>query len=123
MKWDARLIGYPAAALLFLNFTFYIYPNTLEKNNLPLTVAMEQRKVWPAGTGVVLAQFVPDLWTISYFNSQAAWIALEQPDAAKLQKYAEAFGHDGATIWVDWTYLQNRASRSLRSRSGKSVQV
>ena len=105
-KWDPRLIAAPAAALLLLNFTFYIYPNTLVKNNPPLAVAMEQRSVWRAGTGVVFGQFVPDLWTISYFNPQAAWIPMDQPDSAMLRKYVADFGRDGGSVWVDWTYQQ-----------------
>jgi hypothetical protein len=105
-KWDPRLIAAPAAALLLLNFTFYIYPNTLVKNNPPLAVAMEQRSIWRPGTGVVFGQFVPDLWTISYFNPQAAWIPMDQPDSAMLRKYVADFGRDGGSVWVDWTYQQ-----------------
>ena len=68
---------------------------------------MKWRKQWPPGTGVVYAQFVPDLWTISYFNPQVSWMGIQPPDAAAVAEKVAAFGRDGGKVYLDWTYLQS----------------
>ena len=97
-----------AVALGCWNLCQFIYPKTLVKNNPPLAAAMREHASWPQGTGVVFADFIPDLWTIHYFNMQAAWIGMDRPDAGRLSAYADAFARTGRKLYVDWTYL-NRA--------------
>jgi hypothetical protein len=109
---NARLVGAVAAVLFFANYAFYIHPNRNVKNNPPLAVAIAQQQVWPPGTGVVFGQFVPDLWTISYFNPQVSWIAMDTPDPARLAGYVEDFGKNGGSVWVDWTYLQHAGEKA-----------
>ncbi len=67
------------------NFVFLAYPQSRIENNPPLRFALQQNSKWPAGTPIVFHQFHPDLWTISYFNQQAAWISLDRVDLAQLR--------------------------------------
>jgi hypothetical protein len=110
----ARPLGLIAAALLCWNFFAFIYPNTRVENNEPLAFALQQQKKWPAGTGIIFGRFVPDLWTISYFNPQVSWISLEQPDPARVAAYAAQFARDGGQVYLDWTYLQKIGEPAAR---------
>jgi hypothetical protein len=110
----ARPLACLAGALLFWNFSQFIYPHSRVENNAPLAFALEQRKRWPAGTGVIFSEFVPDLWTISYFNPQVSWITVEQPDAARVAAYAAQFARDRGQVYVDWTYLQRTGHAASR---------
>ena len=103
---SARPLIYLALALLCWNFSQFIYPKTRVENNLPLAAALEQRKNWPQGTGVIFGEFVTDLWTIRYFNPQVTWIGIDTPDPAKVAAYASQFERDGRSVYLDWTYLQ-----------------
>jgi hypothetical protein len=105
-RTDALPLTCIAAALLCWNFPQFIYPKTRVENNPPLAVAMEQQKRWPGGTGVIFARFVPDLWTISYFNPQVSWIGIDRPDSAQVAARVTEFERDGRKLYVDWTYLQ-----------------
>jgi hypothetical protein len=108
----ARPLVYLACALLCWNFSQFIYPKTRVENNLPLAAALEQRKNWPQGTAVIFGEFVPDLWTIRYFNPQVTWIAIDTPNPAQVAAYSARVERDGGRVYLDWTYLQ---------RSGQSV--
>lgn len=110
----ARPLACLGAALLCWNFWQFIYPNTRTAANPPLAFALEQQSRWPAGTGIVFGEFVPDLWTISYFNPQVSWIPVEQPDAARLAHYAALFARDRRLLYVDWTYLQKTGQPAPR---------
>jgi hypothetical protein len=59
--------------LFFWNFAFFIYPNARTENNEILDFALRHKTDWPEGTTIVFNEFHPDLWTIRYFNPQAAW--------------------------------------------------
>jgi hypothetical protein len=102
----ARSLALFAAALFTWNFLQFIYPNTRIENNAPLAVALDRHKQWPPGTGIVFAEFVPDLWTIAYFNPQVSWIGLERPDPARVAALAATYAHTGGHLYLDWTYLQ-----------------
>lgn len=108
----ARPLVYLACALLCWNFSQFIYPKTRVESNLPLAAALEQRKNWPPGTAVIFGKFVPDLWTIRYFNPQVAWIVIDPPDPVQVAAYSARIERDGGSVYLDWTYLQ---------RSGQSV--
>jgi hypothetical protein len=116
-----RSLACLAAALLLWNFCAFIYPYTRVESNRPLAFALDQRKNWPAGTGIVFSRFVPDLWTISYFNPQVAWISMEQPDPARLAAYSEQFQRQGDRLYVDWTYLQRAGQPAPRFRFQRIV--
>ena len=103
----ARHLASLAAALLCWNFFQYIYPNTRIENNPPLAAAFEWHKRWPPGTGVIYSKFVPDLWTISYFNPQVSWMAVQSPDPAGVAARAADFARDGGKVYLDWTYLES----------------
>jgi len=106
-RLPARAIGLFAAALVCWNFAQFIYPNTRVEANAPLSVALRQQALWPAGTAVIYGRFVPDLWTISYFNPQVSWIALERPDPARVAAIAAEFARQRGRVYLDWTYREN----------------
>jgi hypothetical protein len=110
----ARPLAFLAAALACWNFWQFIYPKTQAASNAPLAFALKQRTRWPEGTGVIFGEFVPDLWTISYFNPQVSWIPVEQPDAARVSDYAAQFARDRRQLYVDWTYLQKTGQSASR---------
>ena len=99
-------------ALACWNFFQFIYPKTRVESNPPLEVALKQHSQWPQGTGVVFADFVPDLWTIHYFNMQATWISIEHSDPKQVAAYKDSFARGGKKLYVDWTYL-NRSGYSV----------
>jgi hypothetical protein len=111
---SARPLACAAAALLVWNFAQYIYPNSRVAHNALLAFALEQQKRWPPGTGVIYGEFVPDLWTISYFNPQVSWIAMEQPNPARVATYRAQFARDGGEVYLDWTYLQKTGRAAAR---------
>jgi hypothetical protein len=74
-----------AAVMLLWNFAFLIYPESRTEFNVPLRFALAQHDAWPSGSAIVFHRFHPDLWTISYFNPQAAWIGLDNPDLNQME--------------------------------------
>jgi len=108
--FPARPLALLAAALLCWNFAAYIYPNSRAGRNPLLRIALAHQKEWPAGTGIVFADPVPDLWTIIYFNPQVLWIPVEQPNPARVAEAAAFCARRGGKLYLDWTYL-NRAGR------------
>jgi hypothetical protein len=112
--FPVRSLALLTAALVFWNFAQFIYPNTRIENNPPLAVALRQQKDWPSGTGVIYAKFFPDLWTISYFNPQVSWIAVEQPDPPRVAEVARDFARNGGRVYLDWTYRENSGRPARR---------
>ncbi len=125
-----------AAAFVFLwNFTFSIYPRSRIESNPVLTFALKQKSAWRPGDGVAFLRFVPDLWTICYFNPQASWIGLLEAGPAELDGWRERLGHGGGRLWLDetafaalngtaagrsWIAQNIDFSGSIDSRLGKS---
>jgi uncharacterized membrane protein YecN with MAPEG domain len=92
-----------AAVILLWNFAFLIYPESRPEFNAPLRFALAQHDAWPAGSAIVFHRFHPDLWTISYFNSQASWVGLDNPDLNQMeQDLAYARGNQ-KPLWVEET--------------------
>ncbi|HTX33740.1 MAG TPA: hypothetical protein VME43_01920, partial [Bryobacteraceae bacterium] len=81
-----RALPILAAALFLWNAAFFIVPESRVANNPPLRFALEQHAHWPPGVPIVFHIFHPDLWTISYFNQQAAWIGFPTRDFALLDR-------------------------------------
>lgn len=93
---------FAGAALLFgVNLVLFIYPNTQVAAKPALAFALQQAVHWPAGTRVIYRDFYPDLWTISYFNSQAAWLSMNSPDLAALRRYEEECRKYGVPLWLE----------------------
>ncbi len=96
-----------AAAFVFLwNFTFSIYPRSQIETNPVLNFALQQKSIWQPGDGVAFLRFVPDLWTISYFNPQASWIGLPGVSPAELDGWRERLERDGRRLWLDETAFE-----------------
>lgn len=90
------------AAILFLwNLGLDIYPQSRIESNAPLRFALLQRSAWPPGTPIVFHHFHTDLWTISYFDSQAAWMGLDGPDLAELGRDLDYAHRVEKPLWVE----------------------
>jgi hypothetical protein len=98
--------------LLLWNFTFAIYPQSRADSNAPLRFALAQRGRWPPGTPVIFHRFHPDLWTISYFNQQVAWIGVTDADLGLLERNLEEARNERRTLWVEQTAYDLMASVS-----------
>lgn len=88
-RWIPQQLHRSAPLLIVLlvwNLTFLAYPNSRVESNEPLEFALAEQRRWPAGTGVVLSSWNTDLWTIAYFNPQAAWISMPKIDLASLEQ-------------------------------------
>jgi hypothetical protein len=97
-----RLLPPLACGVLFLwNLVFLIYPQSRVENNAPLEFALAQHDSWPPGTPIAFRDFHPDLWTISYFNPQAAWIGLDGPDLGRLDQALAEARTRGQSLWLD----------------------
>jgi len=89
--------------LLLWNFAFVVYPQSRPEFSVPLRFALDQRNTWPPGTPILFHRLHPDLWTISYFNSQAAWIALEQPGLGPVEKSLQYARTVNQPLWFEQT--------------------
>jgi hypothetical protein len=98
-----RLPPLLAAALFLWNGAFFILPDSRIANNPPLDFALKQHAHWPAGVPIVFHRFHPDLWTISYFNQQAAWIGFLDLDFALLDRNLAAARSQGQPLWIEAT--------------------
>ncbi len=66
------------------NFVFVAYPQSRPEFNAPLEFALAHRQAWAPGSAIVFHRFYADLWTMSYFSRQAAWIGIDRPDLKQL---------------------------------------
>ncbi|MGD0666974.1 MAG: hypothetical protein ABSB23_05410 [Bryobacteraceae bacterium] len=99
-----RLLPWTMCGVLFLwNLTFAIYPQSRVENNPPLRFALAQHEHWPPGTPIAFHTFHPDLWTISYFNQQAAWIGLDKMDLGRLDRSLTDARQRGQPLWLEAT--------------------
>ncbi|HTR38237.1 MAG TPA: hypothetical protein VMH80_20150 [Bryobacteraceae bacterium] len=99
-----HLAGFALAAVMLLwNFTFLTYPESRVQFNAPLRFALAQHDAWPPGSAIVFHTFHPDLWTISYFNQQAAWMSLERPDLGQMQRDLDYAHSQKQPLWVEQT--------------------
>jgi hypothetical protein len=92
-----------SAVLFVWNFAFLTYPQSRAESNAPLRFALSQQKAWGPGTRIVFRTFHPDLWTISYFNQQAAWIGTDRADVIQLDQNLKASLASGNPLWVEQT--------------------
>jgi len=99
----ARALPWLAAALFLWNAAFFILPQSRAANNPPLRFALDQQPRWPAGVPIVFHIFHPDLWTISYFNQQAAWIGFPERDYPLLDRNLAAARSIGQPLWIEAT--------------------
>jgi hypothetical protein len=123
-----------AAMLLLWNFSFVVYPQSRPDYNVALRFALAQREKWAPGTPIVFQRFHPDLWVISYFNQQAAWIGLEQFNLVQLEGNLEYARRVGKPLWLEetayalvaadpagqrWLALHERSDQLLDFRDAK----
>jgi hypothetical protein len=105
--WRARpdrLLPWMLCGVLFLwNLVFAIYPQSRVENNAALHFALEQHEHWPPGTPIAFHAFHPDLWTISYFNQQAAWIGFDKLDLDRLDRSLTDARQRGQPLWLEAT--------------------
>jgi hypothetical protein len=100
---SARALPILAAVLFLWNAAFFIVPQSRISNNPPLDFARRQHVHWPPGVPIVFHTFHPDLWTISYFNQQAAWIGFLNLDLPLLDRNLLAAHSLGQPLWIEAT--------------------
>jgi hypothetical protein len=96
----------PALAFLAIfacNFVFYIYPYSRAENNEVLSFAVKHQEDWPPGSVIMYSRFHSDLWTISYFNPQASWVAVPVPTLGELNERRSRAGRNGNPLWLEAT--------------------
>lgn len=98
-----KLLALLAAAMCVWNFTVIIYPHSKTENNEVLTFALRHHNDWEQGSAVVYRDFHSDLWTISYFNPQASWIAMPSPDVDQVERRRLEAVQRGHTLWLEGT--------------------
>ncbi len=106
LTWPSRTqeIARAAVMLLFsVNFALLLYPDSRVDRNPPLACALRFQPEWPAGTPILFHRFHPDLWTISYFNPQAAWIGFERADFVELDQDLAYARSQRAPLWLEAT--------------------
>jgi hypothetical protein len=99
VKWMAIL----STAMAVSNLIFYISPYTKTENNEILAFALDHRKDWTPGSVIAYGQFHSDLWTISYFNPQASWVAIPSPTIAEVESRRSDAGRNGNSLWLEET--------------------
>ncbi len=99
----SRALRWVPAVLFSANLAFLAVPESRVENNPALRFALAQRDRWPPGTPIAFHIFHPDLWTISYFNQQASWIGLEEPDIVLLDRTLEDARRRHQHLWLDST--------------------
>jgi len=100
---NARVLTFLAGILFLWNAAFFIVPDSRVAANPPLRCALAERPHWPAGVPIVFHTFHPDLWTISYFNQQAAWIGFLDRDLPLLDRNLAAARSIGQPLWIEAT--------------------
>jgi hypothetical protein len=50
---------------------------------------------------IAYSQFHSDLWTISYFNPQASWVAMPVPTIAEVESRRSEARRNGQSIWLE----------------------
>ncbi len=111
----SRILPALAAVLFLWNGAFFILPQSRISNNPPFDFALRQHEDWPPGVPIVFHNFHPDLWTISYFNQQAAWIGFLDLDLPLLDRHLAEARAIGQPLWMEATAYDflsaNRAGR------------
>jgi hypothetical protein len=109
----AHRAGFLFAAVLSLwNFVFLTYPESRAEFNAPLRFALAQHDAWAPGSAIVFHRFHPDLWTISYFNQQAAWFGLDQADLGDMERDLAYARSQNKPLWVEETAYELVAGTS-----------
>ena len=85
------------------HFCFVVYPQSRPSFNMPLRFALAQQRTWGPGTPILYHKFHPDLWTISYFNQQAASIEIDQADIGELERHLEYARTQNTPLWLETT--------------------
>ena len=119
LSWPARgreILGAVFVVLFSANFALLIYPDSRVDHNPTLACALRFEPQWPAGTPIVFERFHPDLWTISYFNPQAAWIGWDSGDPSELDRYLAYARSHGMPLWLEAT-AQEKLAETENGRS------
>ena len=88
------------------SFCFVIYPQSRPDFNVPLHFALAQTRTWRPGTPIVFSTFHPDLWTISYFSNQAAWIGIDHVDVGELERKLDYARSQDTPLWLEASAYQ-----------------
>lgn len=125
----ARMAVFFVPVLFLWNFTFLVYPQSRPAFSAPLRFALARHDTWAPGSAIVFHRFHPDLWTISYFNPQVAWIGLDRADLDQLERNLEYARTGNKPLWLEETAYEliaadanGRQWLSVHERPGELLQ-
>ncbi|HEX8069704.1 MAG TPA: hypothetical protein VF546_07130 [Pyrinomonadaceae bacterium] len=101
-RWRMALF---VAVLALSNFLFYTYPYAHVRKDTPLSLALELRRAWPAGTVVLYDFFNSDDDILRYFNTDVTWQRLGSVSTAELDVELRQVYDGGGTVWVETTAI------------------
>ena len=94
-------LGLFTLVVMLWNFVFLVYPQSRTEYNVPFRFAISEHEKWPPGTPIIFHRFHPDLWTISYFNPQVAWISMDQMDVKQLDQDLEYAHKENKPLFLE----------------------
>ncbi len=98
----STVVGLFTATVALWNFLLVAYPESRTDFNAPLKICSHaNHNVWSPGTPILYRDFHPDLWTICYFNLQAAWIGIDGVDIERLNRELARARADHQALWIE----------------------
>lgn len=113
--WRAHGVRLPAllaAMVCAWNFTVSIYPHSRTEANEVLSFALQHNQDWQQDAEILYSNSHSDLWLISYFNPQAAWIDLPAPGVAEVESRRVEAAQKNRPLWLEGTAYDAVAAAS-----------
>jgi hypothetical protein len=98
-----RLLMFLAGIVAFWNFAVLIYPHSKAVSNEVLAFALEHQKDWCQNAVILYGHSHSDLWLISYFNPQVAWIEVPAPQVDEMERRRLEARAAGNPLWLEGT--------------------
>jgi hypothetical protein len=98
-----RFLALLAAGAFVWNFTVSVYPSSRAEANEVLVFAREHSRELDQGANILYSNFHTDLWLISYFDPQAAWIPEPSPEIGRLESRRLEAAQKGQSLWLEET--------------------
>lgn len=92
-----------AGIVTLWNLVFFTFPYSHASSNAVVSMAVQMRQVWPAGTTVYYHFFDPDDWYFAYLNPQTDWKKIDPASVENLGRQLALDRKTGRNAWVDIT--------------------
>lgn len=99
-----------ALTVCMSNFAFLIYPLSMIQTNEILAFALQHQRYWTSSSRIAFGEYHTDLWTISYFNTQAKWEFLPASAATDPESFSREVEMQGKQLWLDGSAYDRIAS-------------